>query len=90
MWLRWQLSLNSICKHLVSAMATGGCTKNVGYMCEYYCSYWSRNRLRRRVYHSCGPNYVWHINGYHKLKQYRVAISGCIDGFFRKMIWLEA
>ncbi|KAF3833149.1 hypothetical protein F7725_026814, partial [Dissostichus mawsoni] len=50
----------------------------------------SRNRLRRRIYHSCGPNYVWHIDGYDKLKPFGIAISGCIDGFSRKMIWLEA
>ena len=50
----------------------------------------SRNRLRRRVYHSCGPNYVWHIDGYDKLKPFGIAISGGIDGFSRMMIWLEA
>ncbi|KAF3854078.1 hypothetical protein F7725_014766 [Dissostichus mawsoni] len=43
----------------------------------------SRNRLRRRIYHSCGPNYVWHIDGYDKLKSFGIAISGCIDGFSR-------
>ena len=50
----------------------------------------SRNRLRRRVYHSRGPNYVWHIDGYDKIKPFGIAISGCIDGFSRKMLWLEA
>lgn len=50
----------------------------------------ARNRLRRRVYVSRGPNYVWHIDGYDKLKPYGICISGCIDGFSRKMIWLEA
>ena len=50
----------------------------------------SRNRLRRRVYHSRGPNYVWHIDGYDKLKPYGICISGCIDGFSRRLIWLEA
>nr|XP_023656881.1 uncharacterized protein LOC111838278 [Paramormyrops kingsleyae] len=50
----------------------------------------ARNRLRRRVYHSRGPNFVWHIDGYDKLKPYGIAISGCIDGYSRKMIWLEA
>lgn len=48
------------------------------------------NRLRRRVYCSRGPNYIWHIDGYDKLKPYGICISGCIDGFSRKMIWLEA
>ncbi|KAI2645776.1 Methylglyoxal synthase [Labeo rohita] len=50
----------------------------------------SRNRLRRRVYFSRGPNYVWHIDGYDKLKPYGIGISGCIDGFSRKIMWLEA
>lgn len=50
----------------------------------------ARNRLRRRVYNGRGPNYVWHIDGYDKLKPFGICISGCIDGFSRKMIWLEA
>lgn len=50
----------------------------------------SRNRLRRRIYHSCGPNYVWHIDGYDKLKPFGICISGSIDGFSRNLIWLEA
>lgn len=50
----------------------------------------SRNRLRRRVYHSRGPNYVWHIDGYDKIKPFGIAISGCIDGFSSKILWLEA
>lgn len=50
----------------------------------------SRRQLRRRVYHSRGPNYVWHIDGYDELKPFGIAISGCIDGFSRSVIWLEA
>ncbi|XP_056328370.1 uncharacterized protein LOC130240759 [Danio aesculapii] len=50
----------------------------------------ARGRLRRRMYNSRGPNYVWHIDGYDKLKPYGICINGCIDGFSRKMIWLEA
>lgn len=49
-----------------------------------------RKRLRRRVYHSKGPNFTWHIDGYDKLTPYGVCIHGCIDGYSRKMIWLEA
>uniref|UniRef100_W5MTV9 Integrase catalytic domain-containing protein n=1 Tax=Lepisosteus oculatus TaxID=7918 RepID=W5MTV9_LEPOC len=41
-------------------------------------------------YYSRGPNNVWHIDGYDKLKPYGICINGCIDGFLRKMIWLEA
>ena len=49
-----------------------------------------RKRLRRRQYVSKGPNYVWHIDSYDKLKPYGIAINGCIDGFSRNVIWLEA
>ncbi len=50
----------------------------------------SRTRLRRRVYHSHGPNFVWHVDGYDKLKPFGIGRRGCIDGFSRSMIWLEA
>lgn len=49
-----------------------------------------RNRLKRRVYNSKGPNYMWHIDGNDKLKPFGIAIHGCIDGFSRHVIWLEA
>ena len=52
-------------------------------------------RLKRRVYQSkvnshelnCmiylllqGPDFVWNLDGYDKLKPYGFAIHGCIDG----------
>ena len=49
-----------------------------------------RRRLKRRQYASKGPNYVWHIDSYDKLKRFGIAINGCIDGFSRNIIWLEA
>lgn len=49
-----------------------------------------RHRLKRRAYFSLGPNYVWHVDSYDKLKPYGIAINGCIDGFSRNIIWLEA
>ena len=49
-----------------------------------------RKRLRRREYVSKGPNYVWHIDSYDKLKPCGIAINGRIDGFSRNVIWLEA
>lgn len=49
-----------------------------------------RRRLKRRQYYNKGPNYLWHIDGYDKLKPYGIAISGCIDGFSRYVIWLKA
>ncbi|XP_031781249.1 uncharacterized protein LOC116416531 [Nasonia vitripennis] len=48
-----------------------------------------RHRLKRRVYHVPGPNFLWHIDRYDKLKPYGFAIHGGIDGFSRKILWLE-
>ncbi|XP_023192286.1 uncharacterized protein LOC111612172 [Xiphophorus maculatus] len=48
----------------------------------------TRRRFTRRTYHSMGPNYIWHVDGYDKLKPFGLAISGCIDGFSRRMMWL--
>ncbi|XP_046858691.1 uncharacterized protein LOC124452149 [Xenia sp. Carnegie-2017] len=53
-------------------------------------SKWRRaNRLRRRAYMNPGPNYCWHADGYDKLKPYGFPIHGCIDGFSRKILWLN-
>ena len=49
-----------------------------------------RRRLHRRPYVSKGPDYVWHVDSYDKLKPYGIGINGCIDGFSRHIIWLEA
>ncbi|XP_028456051.1 uncharacterized protein LOC114570053 [Perca flavescens] len=49
----------------------------------------SRRRFVRRAYHSMGPNDVWHVDGYDKMKPFGIAISGCIDGFSRKIMWLK-
>lgn len=49
-----------------------------------------RKRLRRRQYHNKGPNYLWHIDSYDKLKPYGICINGCIDGFSRQLIWIRA
>lgn len=49
-----------------------------------------RHRLRRRKYRNPGPNYVWHIDSYDKLKPFGICINGAIDGFSRFMLWLEA
>lgn len=43
----------------------------------------------RRVYISNGANHVWHVDGYDKLKPYGFGLSGCIDGFSRKVLWLR-
>lgn len=47
-------------------------------------------RLRRRHYRVPGPNYLWHMDSYDKLKPYGIAINGCIDGFSRHIIWMQA
>jgi hypothetical protein len=49
-----------------------------------------RRKLRRRQYVSDGPNATWHIDGYDKLKPLGICIHGCIDGFSRQIIWMEA
>ena len=49
-----------------------------------------RKRLRRRQYFNKGPNYLWHMDSYDKLKPYGICINGCVDGFSRYIIWLHA
>ena len=48
-----------------------------------------RRTLRRRLYYSRGPNWVWHLDGYDKLKPYGFEIHGCIDGYSRRVLWLN-
>ncbi|KAJ0069354.1 hypothetical protein NL108_004194, partial [Boleophthalmus pectinirostris] len=50
----------------------------------------SRRRLRRRVYANPGPNFLWHVDSYDKLKPYGICINGAVDGFSRMVIWLHA
>ncbi|KAF5273549.1 hypothetical protein FQR65_LT17130 [Abscondita terminalis] len=49
-----------------------------------------RKRLQRRKYSNKGPNYLWHIDSYDKLKPFGICINGCIDGFYRHIIWMKA
>ena len=49
-----------------------------------------RHRLRRRVYFANGPNFLWHIDSYDKLKRFGLCINGCIDGYSRNIIWVKA
>lgn len=48
-----------------------------------------KKKLRRRQYFNKGPNYLWHLDSYDKLKPYGICINGCIDGFSRHIIWLR-
>lgn len=47
-------------------------------------------RLNRRAYFSKGPNFVWHVDSYDKLKPFGICINGAIDGFSRRILWLNA
>lgn len=38
---------------------------------------------------SYSPNFCWHLDGYDKLKPYGFPIHGAIDGYSRKILWLE-
>ena len=49
----------------------------------------SKNRLQRRQYNGKGPNFLWHLDGYDKIKPYGFCIHGCIDGYSRQVMWLE-
>jgi hypothetical protein len=35
-----------------------------------------------------GPNYVWSVDGYDKLKSYGIEIHACIDAYSRYIIWV--
>ena len=48
-----------------------------------------RRRLERRRYRNPGPNGAWHIDGYDKLAPYGFHISGCIDGYSRRIMFLQ-
>lgn len=48
-----------------------------------------RRRLQRRKYSTPGPNFLWHIDGWDKLRPYGFYVHGCVDGFSRRILWLE-
>ena len=48
-----------------------------------------RKRMKRRNYVSPGPNFTWHLDGYDKLKPFGFCIHGAIDGYSRRILWLE-
>ena len=50
----------------------------------------SQRRLHRRNYVARGPNFLWHVDSYDKLKQYGICINGCVDGYSRKIVWCKA
>ena len=48
-----------------------------------------QRRLKRRTYTSKGPNDCWHADGYDKLKPFGFPIHGAVDGFSRRVLWLQ-
>lgn len=48
-----------------------------------------RHRLSRRKYFVPGPNFLWHVDGYDKLKPFGFAIHGAVDGYSRRILWLH-
>ena len=46
-----------------------------------------RKPIRRRVYRNPFPNFVWHIDGNHKLVRWRLVIHHAIDGFSRMVVF---
>ncbi len=45
--------------------------------------------IRRRRYHTTGPNAVWHIDGNHMMIRWHLVIHGGIDGFSRTVVFLK-
>ena len=45
-----------------------------------------KHRLERRRYVNKGPNCLWDIEGYEKLKPFGFCIHGCIYGFSRRIM----
>ena len=65
--------------------------------CIHIARYWSwwcaapktQTRLHQRTYTCPGPNLSWHVDGYDKLKPFGLSVHGCIDGFSRRLLWLQ-
>ena len=48
-----------------------------------------RHRLRHRQYRGKGPNYIWHVDGYDKLKPFGLCVHGCIDRYSQRILWVN-
>lgn len=48
-----------------------------------------KRHLHRRTYSVPCPNYLWHIDGYHKLIRWRFVIHGGVDGYSRIPVYLN-
>ena len=49
-----------------------------------------KRALKRRRYGTPGPNFLWHVDGWDKLSPFGIFIHGAVDGFSRRILWLEA
>ena len=49
-----------------------------------------RQCIQRRTYSVPGPNSLWHLDGNHKLIRWRIVIHGCVDGYSRLPVFLQA
>ena len=45
--------------------------------------------FKKRIYRNEGPNWAWHLDGYDKLKPFGFSIHACMDGYSRKVLWLD-
>lgn len=45
--------------------------------------------IQRRVYSVPGPNFIWHLDGHHKLINWKFVIHACVDGFSRLILFLS-
>lgn len=48
-----------------------------------------KKRLHQWAYHTRGPNFIWHIDDQDKLKPFGFSVHGYINGFSRRLLWLE-
>ena len=48
-----------------------------------------RSVVRRHVYSVAHPNYLWHVDGHHKLIHWRLVVHAAIDGFSRTITYIE-
>lgn len=45
--------------------------------------------IARREYSVPCPNFMWHLDGHHKLINWKLVIHACVDGFSRMIIFLN-
>ena len=48
-----------------------------------------RAAIQRRQYNVRAPNHLWHIDGNHKLVNWRFVVHGCTDGNSRAIVYLK-